>query len=48
MTDTDKKQLHIHNKSDKPDNVVMKENQIVEDPSLEATIADIIREIKRS
>ena len=31
MTDTDKKQLHIHNKSDKPDNVVMKENQILEE-----------------
>ena len=31
MNDTDKKQLHIHNKSDKPDNVVMKENQILEE-----------------
>lgn len=31
MSDTDKKQLHIHNKSDKPDNVVMKENQILEE-----------------
>ena len=31
MNDTDKKQLHIHNKSDKPDNVVMKENHIIEE-----------------
>lgn len=31
MNATDKKQLHIHNKSDRPDNVVMKENRIIEE-----------------
>ena len=42
-----RKVLKVHNKSDKPDNVVMKEHQINEDKDEQSLIDDLISSISK-